>query len=289
MIYVFEGIEGVGKTSTASRFARRSGLEVYNDPSRRAPAAAERTPGDWMRLGNQANLDVAEFARIADFVVDRWCLSSMTLDFLRGVYAGDDFYRLIARNTRARIFLLEIDPELALARATRVRERGLTIQILEERRKRYREVAYLWSSWGGEVHFVDTSKEDLDESIGVADSGLGDRFGDLLLRQRAFNTEVFAARGLRLGDLSEADRERWTSEFVLHAEDELHEFLRETHWKMHLRHDDRQISRENLREEWVDTLKFLLGLANVWDLGADELVEEFYRKSAIVEVKFRAK
>lgn len=289
MIYVFEGIEGAGKTSSARRFARRSGLEVYDDPSRHAPAAAERTPEDWMRLGGQANLDVASFARITDFAVDRWCLTAMTYDYLRGAYAGDDFYRPLARNVRARVYLLDVDPELAFARATRVKERALTLDLLVARRERYLESAELWRSWGGEVLVVDSSG-DTDDVIGTADAGPGDDFAALLSRQRAFNAEFFGSLGLNLGELSREERERWTREFVLHVEDELHEFLRETHWKMHRRRDDRaEVSRRNLLEEWTDVFKFVLGLANVWDLNAVELVEEFYRKSAIVEAKFRSR
>lgn len=105
-------------------------------------------------------------------------------------------------------------------------------------------------------------------------------------RQREFNVQVFADRNLPLGELSMAERATWTKEFILHVTDELHEFLRETNWKMHRRGVDAPVSRGNLLEEYIDCLKFLIGLGNVWNFTAEEVIEEFERKSRVVEYKY---
>lgn len=106
-------------------------------------------------------------------------------------------------------------------------------------------------------------------------------------RQLEFNARFFRDRGLDLVALSAADRVDWTRQFVLHVENELHELLRTTSWKMHRRADDSPVVRSNVREEWVDAFKFLLGLAQVWGFGPGELLEEFHRKSAVVEFRYR--
>lgn len=286
MIYVFEGIEGAGKSSTAAAFAARSGLGVFDDPERHTARAHARTPADWMKLGTQANADIAAMARLADFVVDRWCLSSMTLDYLRGVYIGDEFYRRLAERTPAKVVLLDADPAEALERAKDVGERGLTLDLLKERRDRYCDALDLWRSWGGDASIVSGRDEALlllaDE---VPMNGI--EFAKVYRHQYAFNQRFFETLGLALADLSTEERERWTKEFVIHIGDELHEFLRETRWKMHKRGEDRPVVRANLLEEWVDVLKFLLGLANLWGFDASEIVREYYRKSAVVEERLR--
>jgi phosphoglycolate phosphatase-like HAD superfamily hydrolase len=106
-------------------------------------------------------------------------------------------------------------------------------------------------------------------------------------RQLEFNARFFRDRGLDLGALSAADRIAWTRQFVLHVENELHELLRTTSWKMHRRSDDSPVVRSNVREEWVDAFKFLLGLAQVWGFEPGELLEEFHRKSSVVEFRYR--
>lgn len=106
-------------------------------------------------------------------------------------------------------------------------------------------------------------------------------------RQLEFNRRFFADRGLEIGRFSPAETSRWTKEFVLHVENELHELLRETSWKMHRRLDSSATVRSNVLEEWTDTFKFLLGLAQVWGFELPELVAEFTRKSSVVEYRWQ--
>jgi phosphoglycolate phosphatase-like HAD superfamily hydrolase len=113
------------------------------------------------------------------------------------------------------------------------------------------------------------------------------RLSSVWERQRVFNDRFFRDLGLELSELSGADRITWTKSFVLHVENELHELLRTTSWKMHRRSDDSPVVRSNVREEWVDAFKLLLGLAQVWGFEPAELVEEFHRKSAVVEYRYK--
>jgi len=112
-----------------------------------------------------------------------------------------------------------------------------------------------------------------------------DRLDEIFDRQREFNRRVFQDHRLDLDELSKAGRVEWTKQFVLHVEGELHEFLRETPWKMH-QAGGGEVVRSNALEEWVDCFKFLLGLANVWGFTAAEVFEEFGRKSQVVECRY---
>jgi len=112
-----------------------------------------------------------------------------------------------------------------------------------------------------------------------------DALEEIFETQTAFNRRFFADRGLDLAELSGADRAQWTKQFVLHVEGELHELLRETNWKMH-RLEGKRVNRGNVLEEWTDCFKFLLGLANVWGFSASEVLEEFRRKSRVVDYRY---
>ncbi|MHC4574029.1 MAG: nucleoside triphosphate pyrophosphohydrolase family protein [Planctomycetota bacterium] len=105
-------------------------------------------------------------------------------------------------------------------------------------------------------------------------------------RQLAFNRRFFADSGVDLGRLSDHELADWSKEFILHVEDELHELLRETSWKMHLRDDTSPAVRSKVLEEWTDAFKFLLGLAQIWGFTPEEAAEEFRRKSKLVEARW---
>jgi len=107
----------------------------------------------------------------------------------------------------------------------------------------------------------------------------------ILARQRRFNERFFSDLGYEIARLSPAERVAWSKDFVLHLEGELHELLGETSWKMHHRRTT-PVVRGNVLEEWVDCLKFLLGLANVWGFSPGEILEEFERKSEVVEYRY---
>lgn len=72
---------------------------------------------------------------------------------------------------------------------------------------------------------------------------------EIFARQRSFNARFFADRGLDLSRLSSAETAAWTKEFVLHVENELHELLRQTSWKMHRRSNISPAVRSNVLEE----------------------------------------
>jgi uncharacterized HAD superfamily protein len=78
-----------------------------------------------------------------------------------------------------------------------------------------------------------------------------------------------------------------TKDLVLGLHSELDEVLDELNWKGHRGPQRGGIIRANLLEECVDVLKFSLSLFTTWGFSADEIADEFERKSAVVEQRYR--
>jgi len=98
---------------------------------------------------------------------------------------------------------------------------------------------------------------------------------DIFEIQKAFQRKVFP----------DATPEEATKELILHLVKEATDFMDETSWKAH-RRDTKTIIRSNLLEEGVDVFKLLVAVLVHWDFTADDLIEEFERKSAVVEQRW---
>jgi dimeric dUTPase (all-alpha-NTP-PPase superfamily) len=74
----------------------------------------------------------------------------------------------------------------------------------------------------------------------------------------------------------------FTKDVILHLSHELHEILDEINWKMHKSHT-KDIDVSRIKEEVIDSFKYLLNIAITWGITAEEFVEMFYSKSFVVE------
>ena len=99
--------------------------------------------------------------------------------------------------------------------------------------------------------------------------------------QKAFNHNI-----IPFEDMDDITRQGWTKEHVLHIMSELDEVLREINWKVH-RKQDKVVNRKNLVEELIDVFKYLLSIAITWDVTPEEFVEEYWRKSTVVEQRYK--
>lgn len=78
-----------------------------------------------------------------------------------------------------------------------------------------------------------------------------------------------------------------TKEYCLLINDELMEFLRETNWKVHRKgYGDGRFIVSNMMEEWIDIFKYWLSLGQLWGFTPEDLIQEYYRKSAVVEQRY---
>lgn len=98
--------------------------------------------------------------------------------------------------------------------------------------------------------------------------------------QKTFNEKA-------IGEINTLDKkENFTKEIILHLLSECDEILREINWKLH-RKRDKIIDRYNLKEEIIDVFKYWLILAQTWEMTPEEFIEEFDRKSMVVEQRFK--
>lgn len=102
--------------------------------------------------------------------------------------------------------------------------------------------------------------------------------------QQTFNQNL-----LDYSNLTLEDQIKWTKEYVLYLGVETGEFLKELPliWKAHRGTQDLSYSRSNMLTEWIDIYKYWLSLGLVWGFSPEEFVEEFRRKSMVVEQKFK--
>jgi|TARA_Y100000310_G_scaffold273645_1_gene289201 hypothetical protein len=113
-------------------------------------------------------------------------------------------------------------------------------------------------------------------------------FEEMYKIQEKFTKEFFLKKmGYDVSTIKE-DYERkifWTKDYVLSLIKEATEILDEVDWKFHATKDTVDIE-DNLLEEGVDVLKYLLGLLILNGFSADEIYNKFIDKSKVVEAKF---
>ncbi len=86
------------------------------------------------------------------------------------------------------------------------------------------------------------------------------------------------------------EKQDLTKEFILHLISEATEVLNEINWKTHrekVYNDNNPIKKSNLFEECIDVFKYLLSIVQFWDMTPEQFVEEFNKKSDVVEQKYK--
>lgn len=97
--------------------------------------------------------------------------------------------------------------------------------------------------------------------------------------------ETFNKHFQNLGHLSQAEKESLTKDFILYIHGELTELVQNLSWKTH-RREGSNIVRGNVIEEIIDIFKYWNGLALIWDLGPEEFLKAWERKTEVVEQKY---
>jgi len=107
--------------------------------------------------------------------------------------------------------------------------------------------------------------------------------------QLEFNKKFFNDMSLDVSSLSVEDKIRWSKEFVLHVEQELHDLIDcLPHWKMHYKNNehDKTLIKSNMKEEYIDALKYMMGLGHVLDISYEDVVNVYEAKTAVVKQKY---
>lgn len=114
-----------------------------------------------------------------------------------------------------------------------------------------------------------------------------DKFIDMWAIQLGFNNKFFLKKlGKNTNELTMEEKIQWTKNHLLSIVKEAMEVLDEIpNWKEH-RNEENEFVPSNLFEEIIDVNKFALGLAQIWNMGADEFYHEFKRKSFVVDQRW---
>lgn len=105
--------------------------------------------------------------------------------------------------------------------------------------------------------------------------------------QLEFEKEFFKNHNLDIDDLSIEEKIKWTKEFILHVSKELNDLLDcLPRWKMHYSHNDKDLIKSNLKEEYIDVLKYLMGLGQVLGIKYEDIISVYWAKSEVVKQKY---
>lgn len=108
-----------------------------------------------------------------------------------------------------------------------------------------------------------------------------DMLKTMMLQQKLFTSNFQPSQ------MTIPEKEALTKEMVLCLTDETFELLRECNWKTH-RKSRAPINTDNIHEEIVDILKFLLNIVNLWDMDPKRLMDVFNAKSEKVWNRYRS-
>lgn len=86
--------------------------------------------------------------------------------------------------------------------------------------------------------------------------------------------------------MSNEEKVMYSKEFILCAHRELGEVLNMMPWKSHRALKTKRIKVAELREEIIDSFKFLLNLSIIWGMDADDFEKLFFKKSKIVRKRY---
>jgi len=87
-------------------------------------------------------------------------------------------------------------------------------------------------------------------------------------------------------EMTPEQRQYWHEKYTLLMNKELMEVLDETEFKPHRKITGKKTVRSNLTEELVDVMKYWMCLCQVHGVSAEEIMDEYHRKSNVVKQRF---
>ncbi|MDE3068023.1 MAG: dUTPase [Verrucomicrobiota bacterium] len=102
-----------------------------------------------------------------------------------------------------------------------------------------------------------------------------DQFRELFRMQQALNQRI----GVKTENLSEAEKIRWVLNYCRAMTQELAELTDSVPWKWWAKYQ--KFDEQNARVEVVDLFHFLISLAQVLGLGADDVFAAYVKKNEL--------
>jgi len=107
------------------------------------------------------------------------------------------------------------------------------------------------------------------------------KLNEIWNRQKSFTSNIIS-----LDSLSTDEKRRYTKEMILHLVSEIDELLASTgRWKLHKMSGSIPL-KSGIAEELVDMFKYIVNIALIWNISAEEFFKMFMDKSEIVEFKY---
>jgi dimeric dUTPase (all-alpha-NTP-PPase superfamily) len=102
-----------------------------------------------------------------------------------------------------------------------------------------------------------------------------DQLRELFRMQRALNERI----GVRTEGMSEAEKTQWVLNYCRAMSQEIAELTDSVPWKWWAKYQ--KFDEQNARVEVVDLLHFLISLAQVLGLSADDVFQAYLKKNAV--------
>jgi len=112
---------------------------------------------------------------------------------------------------------------------------------------------------------------------------------NIWINQLEFNEQFFRDMGFDISKLSLKDKIHWSKEFYFHINKELVDLIESLpNWKMHYQNNEKEdeIITSNLIEEYVDVLKYFMGLGQLLGISYTDIVKGYYDKTEVVKQKY---
>ena len=107
------------------------------------------------------------------------------------------------------------------------------------------------------------------------DIELMDKMDEIFNLQEKLNTRI----GVNMNEMNDEDRAKWILNYIRAIQQELAELTDSVPWKWWAKYQE--FDKQNARVEIVDLFHFLISLAQVMGMSADDVYEAYLKKNKV--------
>ena len=102
-----------------------------------------------------------------------------------------------------------------------------------------------------------------------------DKMDDIFALQEKLNSRI----GVNMNEMNDDDRAKWILNYIRAMQQELAELTDSVPWKWWAKYQD--FDKQNAKVEIVDLFHFLISLAQVMGMSADDVYEAYLKKNKV--------
>ena len=107
------------------------------------------------------------------------------------------------------------------------------------------------------------------------DTELMDKMDEIFNLQEKLNTRI----GVNMNEMNDEDRAKWILNYIRAMQQELAELTDSVPWKWWAKYQE--FDKQNARVEIVDLFHFLISLAQVMGMSADDVYDAYLKKNKV--------